>query len=77
MVMTPLAIELMIECYVCAKPGANIPPRIWNSWPAAQERVNLISLGLVDAETLRATKRGEAYIGALMATPVPEPECTF
>jgi hypothetical protein len=75
--MTPLAIEIMIECYRCALPGANIPPNIWSSPAAKEERENLIRLGLIRSDDLRATMLGEAYIGALMATPVPEPECEF
>ena len=74
--MTPLAIELMIECYICTLPGANIPSRIWNSTAANDERANLIRLGLIQADSLRATTLGEAYIGALMTTPVPA-ENTF
>lgn len=77
MAMTPLAIELMIECYRCAEPGANIPPNIWNSPAAKEERANLVRLGLIRADDLRATLLGEAYIGALMTTPVPGPEIAF
>jgi hypothetical protein len=77
MAMTPLAIELMIECYRCPEPGANIPPNIWHSPAAKEERANLVRLGLIRADDLRATLLGEAYIGALMTTPVPEPECAL
>jgi hypothetical protein len=75
--MTPLAIEIMIECYRCTEPGANIPERIWNSEAATEARIDLIERGLIHEADHRATMLGEAYIGALMSVPVPKPECQF
>jgi hypothetical protein len=77
MVITPLAIEIMIECYRCSEPGSNIPANRWNSPAARDTRDGLVRLGLIEAGNFKATMRGEAYIGALMTTPVPEPECGF
>jgi len=77
MPMTPLAITIMLECCVCATPGSNVPDRIWNSLAAIETRSKLVDLGLIDPNTWRATMLGEAYVGALMTTPVPAPEMAF
>ena len=69
--MTPLAIEIMIECYRCPKPGANIPAQIWNSAAAQSERKNLVALDLIDSDNLRATKLGMAWVEKICATPIP------
>jgi hypothetical protein len=65
--MTPLGIQIMLQCYCSAEPWANMPPRIWNSPAADATRVVLVTLGLIDAETLRATAKGKAYVDALCA----------
>lgn len=63
--MTPLAIQIMLACYVSPEPWGNMQPKIWNS-PAAQEVRNaLATVGLIDRETLRATERGERYVKTL------------
>lgn len=77
MPMTPLAITIMLECCVSDDPGANIRAGIWYSEAAAEARARLVKLGLIDAGTWRATTLGEAYVGALMTTPVPAPEMAF
>lgn len=69
--MTPLAVEIMLECYCCVEPGANIPDRIWNSSAGKRERQRLVDLDLIHDDTLRATKLGLAFVEKICATPIP------
>ena len=69
--MTPLAVNIMIECYCTSTPGANIPTAIWSSNAAQRERARLVNLGLIYKSTHRATKLGMAWVEAICATPIP------
>lgn len=69
--LTPLTIEIMLQCYCSPNPTANISERIWNSPAAKETREWLLSERLIDLED-RATDRGRAWVDFICSTPLPE-----
>lgn len=70
MKVSPLVIEIMIECATCSEPGSNIPDRMWNSEGAAHARDELRENGLID-DANAATERGRAWVDFICKTPLP------
>ncbi len=64
--MSPLEIQIMLNCYCSHSPWDNVLPRIWNSSASRRAQSKLVDDGLLD-EHLRPTRIGELYVEALMA----------
>ena len=62
--MSPLSIEVMLQCYCSPEPWRNAVPAIWNSPAAQQSRDYLQGCGLIDGE-LQVTSAGRAFVVAL------------
>ena len=63
--MSPLKIMILMECYCCPRPGANVLPAIWNSPAARQARSEFVSRGLVSPDDFSVTLEGEALVERL------------
>lgn len=70
-IRSPLLIETMLVCHCMADPADHYGSR-WNSVPAQQARVWLIANELIDAETLRSTEKGAAWVKFICDTPLPK-----
>lgn len=74
--MTPLQIFMMLHYYAIAEPYALRHPEHAESPAVREQRVLLISDGLLsrehgDVRGYRVTERGKAYVETLMAVQVP------
>lgn len=74
--VSPLTIELMLQCYCSNNPAANIGERRWNSEAAREARAWLLAEGLVNADE-RPTDRGKAWVHFICATPLPRMKWTM
>jgi hypothetical protein len=74
--MTPLQITMMLHYYAIAEPYALRQPEHADSPAVREQRIVLIGDDLLtrehdDVRGYRVTERGQAYIDALMAMPLP------
>lgn len=74
--MTPLQIKMVLHYYAIAEPYALLDPAHANSDAVCTQRALLCSDGLIEAiagspSGYRITPRGEAYVDAVCATPLP------
>lgn len=65
--MTPLEINVLLECYYSGKPGRNVLPNIWNSAACGITLCSFINRGLIDKTTLKTTAKGEELVQKLLA----------
>ena len=74
--MTPLQIKMVLHYYAIAEPYALLDPAHAKSAAVCAQRALLCSDGLIEATAeaqsgYRITPRGEAYVDALCAMPLP------
>lgn len=65
--MSPLMINILLECFCSGAPGDNVQPRIWNSEAARDARAELVRKGLIDPDTLKTTPAGNQLVDRLCA----------
>lgn len=68
--MTPLDIQILLECHCCIHPGTNMIDKIWHSEAAITCRSWLMHENLIDKNS-RTTERGKALVAALCNLQLP------
>ncbi|WP_333793337.1 hypothetical protein [Hyphomicrobium sp.] len=74
MIISPLTIQVLIECVCSDKPGSNIPESVWRDPEAHYARSLLRCHGLIDGPDYHATARGKAWLSFICQTPLPVQE---
>lgn len=69
--VSPLAVQIMIECHCSAEPGINFQRDVWLSHAGERVREWLVAEGLIEPCKFRATPRGSAWVKFLCQTPLP------
>jgi hypothetical protein len=68
--VAPIAVNFMLACYVTPIPAEHLGHAVWNSGAGLETRKWLQDNGLINEDN-RATKRGEAWVEYICATPLP------
>lgn len=69
--VSPLAVQIMIECHLSADPGINFHRDVWLSHAAERVRERLVAEGLIEPCKFTATARGSAWVNFICQTPLP------
>ena len=67
----PLAIELMLACYVSTSPVSMVGQHVWLSSAGRYWRAWLLEHDLIDNDS-RPTPRGGQWVERILDTPLPE-----
>lgn len=65
--MSPLEINILLECYASGAPGANISERIWRSEATNDALRRFMQRGLITPVTLKTTPKGDELVAKLCA----------
>lgn len=68
--MTPLDLNVLIECCTSVEPGCNWYPEHWDSWAAQVTRTEFRLQGVID-DNNKATEKGKAWLEFICQTPMP------